>query len=873
MTNWEDKVKAFLHDPPSKALNIPGHKTVSERLSDVWYAGSGGDEAYDQISASADRPGLPGHKEGCSVDFSESPELTHPISKGRLQLNLGSLDVDHIEKTMIAILDDMPLNADSPDKSKFFTVFEGLKQNLSVREASLSNIWNRIPADTRTPDHSIWHHCALVSALAACKGEPYFFVFSLGPVQGFISEARKLRDLWVGSMILSYLAWIGIRTVCDAFGPDHIVYPSLSGQPFFAGWLKETSLTDVREIPDERMRRIASFPNKFVAVLPKEAVEEAGRSIEDAIRKEWSLICESVYSTASLWAGSNPEYFKAIWERQNADLWEFYWLASPWMGTLGDALAAELPDEDRARIASLGTLFKESSGYSTNRGLMYSGSHELAQRLHGALKNSRRFSSNGGEPGEKCTQCGKRQQLSISEYRDKTKEFWKGIAKQGGHDIKETERLCSVCLIKRIIYAGRSPLPSQFSRVFEGSKFPSSTQMAFNPVLRRLESAGKAAIWHSFVESCGGEEEAYDALHDHDEETQSDDQVKGFYRELKEETGIRVTNVLGKYYAILLMDGDKMGDLVNGKAENLAKWRDIMHSSMPTKLKNSADSKKTRGWLQDNRLEEKRHLTPSVHKAVSEALGDFALNTVPSIVAKHHGCLIYAGGDDVLAVMPIDTVLQAAQEIMELYRTPFLIKKADGSVTPCDNPYRPRKDERLLMHLGEASTISASVLIAHHKAPLRGLMTEAHRLLEREAKDRAGRDAIAISLKKRGGAEKLVAHRWAGLGDGSYVRLLLNLARDLADDEASSRLMYKIDQNRVAMESLAASGPEGSVEKLIAMLIEKSDRDKSKNGDETRESGLEQARRLKAILIEDESKVNTDGLLIARFLAQAVGGE
>jgi CRISPR-associated protein Cmr2 len=30
--------------------------------------------------------------------------------------------------------------------------------------------------------------------------------FSLGPVQGFVAQARRTRDFWAGSFILSYLA-------------------------------------------------------------------------------------------------------------------------------------------------------------------------------------------------------------------------------------------------------------------------------------------------------------------------------------------------------------------------------------------------------------------------------------------------------------------------------------------------------------------------------------------------------------------------------------------------------------------------------------------------------------------------------------------
>jgi CRISPR-associated protein Cmr2 len=68
-------------------------------------------------------------------------------------------------------------------------------------KAGLGGLWHRLPADTRFPDHSIWQHNALTSALyssmrlAGCADNIGLMVFSLAPVQGFIENARKLRDL------------------------------------------------------------------------------------------------------------------------------------------------------------------------------------------------------------------------------------------------------------------------------------------------------------------------------------------------------------------------------------------------------------------------------------------------------------------------------------------------------------------------------------------------------------------------------------------------------------------------------------------------------------------------------------------------------
>jgi len=54
--------------------------------------------------------------------------------------------------------------------------------------------------------------------------------------------------------------------------------------------------------------------------------------------------------------------------------------------------------------------------------------------------------------------------------------------------------------------------------------------------------------------------------------------------------------------------------------------------------------------------------TPENHKKLSIALSKFA-NDVPGIVKQHYGECVYAGGDDVLAFLPLDTVLECAREL------------------------------------------------------------------------------------------------------------------------------------------------------------------------------------------------------------------
>ncbi|MCB1813240.1 MAG: hypothetical protein KDK04_16180, partial [Candidatus Competibacteraceae bacterium] len=43
--------------------------------------------------------------------------------------------------------------------------------------------------------------------------EQKHFQFTLGPVQGFVAQARRTRDFWAGSFILSWLSGVAMRAV------------------------------------------------------------------------------------------------------------------------------------------------------------------------------------------------------------------------------------------------------------------------------------------------------------------------------------------------------------------------------------------------------------------------------------------------------------------------------------------------------------------------------------------------------------------------------------------------------------------------------------------------------------------------------------
>lgn len=166
-----------------------------------------------------------------------------------------------------------------------------LEDELRKYEPNLA--WEVLPADTRVPNHSLLHHNRLASTFATLD-EPATLVFTIGPVQSFIATARKTRDLWMGSYLLSYLIWHAIKFIADKLGPDHVIYPSLLEQPLVDFWMSEEKKLQVTK-PTESRLRLATFPNKFTAIVPAVDAEKLAQECENALRKEWHRLAEEIW--------------------------------------------------------------------------------------------------------------------------------------------------------------------------------------------------------------------------------------------------------------------------------------------------------------------------------------------------------------------------------------------------------------------------------------------------------------------------------------------------------------------------------------------------------------------------------------------------
>ncbi len=121
--------------------------------------------------------------------------------------------------------------------------------------------------------------------------------------------------------------------------------------------------------------------------------------------------------------------------------------------------------------------------------------------------------------------------------------------------------------------------------------------------------------------------------------------------------------------------------------------------------------KRTTGW-RGCRLQKryKRLVTPAIHAAISKRWGDFSAFAEDTNAKAGEGRLIYAGGDDVCAVMPVSTVVMAAREISRYYTSAFKLTGGGIPVDISERAMEPEAGQAFSINLGkndDAISISA----------------------------------------------------------------------------------------------------------------------------------------------------------------------
>jgi CRISPR-associated protein Cmr2 len=262
------------------------------------------------------------------------------------------------------------------------------------------------------------------------------------------------------------------------------------------------------------------------------------------------------------------------------------------------------------------------------------------------------------------------------------------------------------------------------------------------------------------------------------------DELEALQKELQKITGSYFSP--SSYYAVIMMDGDNMGKWLKG---DFAPTVDqIFHSRVWKKLPSSYQKELMQVFDKG-----KRPMSPAIHSAISAALRDYSLGFAKRIVEDEHlGKLIYAGGDDVLALLNLRNLLSVMKKLRAAFSGHInddlqVDFKADvsGFVDTGDN---------LLVTMGPKATASMGVAIAHYKMPFSMVLDKA-REMEKKAKKVDGKDAFAIALMKHSGEMRECAAKWDYKEinkPGGTIELIETLAKLIRCEDLSNKFIYSL---------------------------------------------------------------------------------
>jgi CRISPR-associated protein Cmr2 len=540
----------------------------------------------------------------------------------------------------------------------------------------------------------------------------YLFQVHIGPVQGFIASARRTRDLWFGSALLSRLAMEAALTIKNVSGINSLIFPSPS-------LIKQVAETNGKETSNH------SFPNKLLALIDVENALEV-TLLGDTVRKAIDDTLERIKNVT--YKKINKRLFdRNMTDKQIKSLIEYRWVALP---------------------------YKEGEYDSTRKHL---------ELLMAARKNTYDFTQvEWGKPVAKSSLDGQLECVIPDRYYPRRSEplekrFQKQADLYQSFRAGPSERLSGVDLLKRL---------GDFDERPSESGFPSTSHIATIPYLERLlqlDGDARSQVkekWNRYI----GELEAlkkdvpdfheqvveyvrgyhpekkdiyphpvlgrYDGamlFHEHFLDIVTDKKIlsksgeglQNFFKAVKEQLGERL--LPQPYYAILLADGDGMGKVIDHQAKE--------------------GSEK--------------------HQQLSQRIDEFA-ESARKIVSNHLGATIYAGGDDVLALVPIHRVLACAEKLSAKFKE--LLKA-------------------FLDESGSTPTLSVGIAIVHHLE----LLSEALNVARRAEKKAKGykkkkdgkwlkKNALAIMVSKRSGETYDIAGQWRDLD--SFLGQLVLFYRD-----------------------------------------------------------------------------------------------
>ncbi len=397
--------------------------------------------------------------------------------------------------------------------------------------------------------------------------------------------------------------------------------------------------------------------------------------------------------------------------------------------------------------------------------------YDWTERKLGALKSKKpyeplmdAYTYNEGKYPDGCTLCGERAHLAVD-----WKKLIENLQKEDRlkyikHYLKEGEKLCGVCLVKRFAFycLKRQTFPSVHDianakfkeelKDFEQRRPDLANRLKF--LLKEYTGEEKPRLWEYNAELFDIKELERTKMEEGDPQGVIDKLI----RELRCIYNCKFLSEPSKnYFAIIISDGDSMGD-----------------------------------WLGLNSKIRKEKLERAFHETFSKALSNYA-REIKSLESKEKFGLriVYAGGDDVLAVADLREFLDFAEKL---------------------NPIFKEK-------VGENASVSAGIVIGHQKDNLAYLLNEAGKA-EKKAKSVEGKSAFCITVIPRGGGPVSFWAKW------EFLNLFKDTIEYFEKEIIGDRTVYDIKDIAGKFEASKEKPMEIVLALLRGMLKRRVDKNK-----------------------------------------------
>jgi CRISPR-associated protein Cmr2 len=205
------------------------------------------------------------------------------------------------------------------------------------------------------------------------------------------------------------------------------------------------------------------------------------------------------------------------------------------------------------------------------------------------------------------------------------------------------------------------------------------------------------------------------------------------------------------WWVIVLADGDNMGKYVSGaKLEKYDKYivKEVVN-------KNNLDDEK---WAK--LLDTKKRMGPATHVGLNRALLDFSNRLVPYLTEKRFcGKVIYSGGDDVMAVLPLEDLPEYLLSLRAAWcgsKDPFDEFDNQDICEKSTGYWQPKLELKALQQrphftMGAGATMSMGVVIAHKSVPLATVLENIWSAEKERAKKLPNKDGLCFRIIYGGG--------------------------------------------------------------------------------------------------------------------------